>query len=107
MSDSKVTLVWTGAGSVAEVVSALGKANEIRLELPRSLHHTLVMHMNPKAGAAPVERLELRGGADLLSQLAAINGLGPLTDLVAAVTAAQATVTVVSPAPSIIIKTGS
>ena len=91
-------LSWEGIETINAIEAALGQPCSIELTLAANYHHALLRQFHPDAPPGQLEILDEKGGGELLSRFAAIEGLQALADLSGKVSAANGTVTVTRPA---------
>ena len=94
---------WSGTVSVAEVEATLERCGHVEIQLPPDFHHALYVRINPDAGVARVEQIDVSDGLDLLHKVASIRGLDDINALEATVRDHHARVHLLSPVPLIII----
>src|SRR3569833_783684 len=94
----KIRLTWEGTETINAIEAALGQPCSIELTLAANYHHALFRQFHSDAPPGQLEILDEKGGGELLSRFAAIEGLQALADLSGKVSAANGTVTVTRPA---------
>ena len=97
-------LRWHGKESINIARDLAEHGHGFVIELPADVHHALFAHLHPDAEPGAEERVETRGGQELLSQVAEIGGLAPVAGLVSCVADKGVQVAVVSPAPRLIVE---
>lgn len=97
-----IRLIWHGHETIASLPALLEQTEQIGIDLPVNYNHALFRRLHPQAHAAELENIDRSGGPELLAEIAAIAGLEEFAALTEALTAAGATVQVVSP-PQVII----
>lgn len=97
-----IKLPWHGHETIESIPSLLNRAKQIEITLPANYNHALFRVLHPDQPHARLEVIDASGGPELLAKIASVTGLEELTALTGALTAAQATVGVVSP-PTIVI----
>lgn len=95
-------LIWHERATVAEIRQQLHRAQQIEITLPADYNHALFRALNPSAPAGAVERLDTRGGPELLAQIATVPGLEALAGLTGMLDAAGAALHILSP-PTLVI----
>ncbi len=98
-----VSLTWHGHETVAAIPEMLEVTERIEVMLPADYNHALFRALNPDASTADLEQLDVRGGPELLTEMARVNGLQELEMLIDALHAARAQVQIVSP-PMLVIE---
>jgi hypothetical protein len=96
-------LPWRGAETVAAARNMLGRHHDVELKLPAGYHHAVLSRFQT-GSTEMAEQVDVVGGAELLRELASIQGLDQLAELETAVERARMRVRVVSPSPSIVIR---
>src|SRR5574340_1006216 len=91
---------WKGPQSLALVEAALARFHVAEIHLAAEFHHALCTRLGAGEPGAP-EHLDLAGGAELLSRLAAIQGLDALAGLASVASGRNVLVSVSSPSPVI------
>lgn len=100
-----VKLVWHGDETVEVIPRLLKTAERIEIALPASYNHALFRTLNPHAPEAALETIQVVDASpDVLSELAKLGGLEPLSTLVETLRDLHASVRIMSP-PTIIIDT--
>ncbi|MDT8385869.1 MAG: hypothetical protein RQ736_00005 [Thiogranum sp.] len=98
-----VALTWHGHETVAAIPEMLEVTERIEVVLPADYNHALFRALHPRASSSDLEQLDVRGGPELLAQMARVNGLQELEILIDALHAARAQVQIVSP-PMLVIE---
>ena len=96
-------LIWKGNETIRAARAAIAARTEVEVHLPANLHHSLYVQLYPTAHPSRDEKVDVRGGAELLARVGRIRGLGELTELEQMVAETQARVRVVSPGPKVLI----
>ncbi|SCY29099.1 hypothetical protein SAMN05216420_104131 [Nitrosospira sp. Nl5] len=97
-----IELPWHGHETIEAVPALLEQAEQIKITLPANYNHALYRALHPEAPRVQLEEIDASGGPELLADIATVSGLEEFTALTDALTAAQATVQVISP-PTVII----
>lgn len=96
-----VRLGWAKPETIRIAKDLIQLHDSVELELPSNYHHAIYMHLNPNADPGKPEEVDILGGADLLSQVAEMQGLSDLSELIVPVMTERATVHLISPTPCI------
>ena len=99
-----VVVVWDGAKSVARTNDALRRGRSVHLELPRELHDAALARLVTDADRDAEPVLEIRGGHELVAELADIAALAPLAELSDPVRERDYRIALASAAPVIFIE---
>lgn len=97
-----IELMWHGRETIEAVKELLNQTEQIEIELPDNYNHSLFRALHPDASAAELEDIDDSGGPELLTDIATVSGLEELAELVGALTAARASIQIVSP-PKLVI----
>ena len=97
-----IELPWHGHETIEAIPALLDQAEQIKITLPTNYNHALYRALHPEAPRVQLEEIDASGGPELLAHIATVSGLEELTALTGALTAAQATVQVISP-PTVVI----
>ena len=98
-TEHAIRIGWKGVESVPKVARQLARRNEITLHLAPHFHHLLCRRLITQPRSH--ERLDVRGDAAILRELADIAGLHDFLDLVAAASLADVEVRIESPKPRV------
>ena len=100
----KEVIYWNGAESAGRVVDALAHGRAVQLELSAELHDAALSRIvtDEDRDAEPV--LEIRGGHELVTKLAAIDAFAPMGELIESVRDNDYRIAVTSAAPVIFIE---
>lgn len=96
-------VLWRGAETVRAVSAALAQRSDVALHLPANFHHAVAACFRARNTSDPIETIDVTGGAELLRELSAIQGLEHMAELQGPVARAHARVRVVSPGPTVAI----
>jgi len=97
-----IKLVWHGHETIESIPALLDQAEQIEITLPSNYNHALFRKLHLRALPAEPEVIDIAGGPELLAKVATVTGLEELAALTEVLTAAQATVQVISP-PKVVI----
>ena len=98
------TIEWDGVSSVARANDALRRGRAVQLELPAKLHEAALARLVTDADRDAEPVLEIRGGHELVAELAGIEALAPMADLGEPVRERNYRIAVASAAPVIFIE---
>lgn len=99
----KVYLQWEGRRSVARAKKALAERECVEIHLPANLNHTLFERFCPDAVLGEIEEFDIRGGAEIIEQLALEKTLYDLNQLAPSARDTHAEVRIISPTPRLIV----
>lgn len=94
-------LNWEGNETIAEAKRLIDQRTPLELQLPPDLHFALFSRLCSDHDRNQPEAIEIEGGPELLGQIAQINALKALADLVTPLHEAGAGVRIISPSPAI------
>jgi hypothetical protein len=97
-----VKIDWKGGKTAAAARTAIDRRLNVELSLPANYHHALSAQLYPESEPTP-PLIDVTGGAELLFEIARINGLIEITGLAQAASEASARVQVLSPSPKVAI----
>jgi len=100
-------ITWNGAPSVTRMNDALRRGRAVELELSTELHDAALSRLvsDEDRDAEPV--LEIRGGHELITKLAGVDALAPMTNLAEPVREKNYRLAVTSTVPVIFIEPSS
>ena len=98
-----VKIDWKGGKTAAAALEAIDRRLNIELHLPANYHHALCAHLYPEPEPTRHQIIDVTGGAELLCEIARINGLIEIAGLAQAASQARAQVQVLSPSPKVVI----
>lgn len=96
-----VEIDWKDGKSAAAAQTAIEQRLNVELRLPANYHHALSAHLYPESESVRPAVIDVTGGAELLFEIARINGLIEIAGLAQAASEAGARVQVLSPSPKI------
>ena len=98
------TITWHGTTSVSEITDAIRRGRAVQLKLPPEIHQAVLSGLvsSEDRGADPV--FEIRGGDELIDELAAIDELEGIEALSTPVRRTGYRIAVTSAAPMIFIE---
>ena len=88
----KTQLLWRGRETIDEVLPLIKPSATIEIQLAAEYHHALFRAVHPAAPPGAVEEIDADGGPELLTKVAAINGLEDMKALISPLTKARAAV---------------
>lgn len=97
-----VRLKWQGHETIEAAQLLLLQAAQIEIVLPQDYNYVLYQALHPEDKATPNEINNVEGGPELLNNIAKIDGLGELSELVEWLVELDATVHVFAP-PAVVI----
>jgi YbbR domain-containing protein len=98
-----VKIDWKGGKTAAAARTAIDRRLNVELNLPANYHHALSAQLYPESEPTRPPIIDVTGGAELLFEIARINGLVEITGLAQAASEASARVQVLSPSPKVAI----
>lgn len=98
-----IKLTWHGDATVESISALLDQVDRIQIALPAEYNHALFRTLHPNAPDAAVESIDINAGPELLDAVAKLSGLESLANLTTVLTRAQASVTLRSPPPTLVI----
>ncbi len=102
-TNSIVKIDWKGGKTAAAARTAIDRRLNVELSLPANYHHALSAQLYPKSEPARPPIIDVTGGAELLFEIARINGLIEIAGLAQAASETGARVQVLSPSPKVAI----
>jgi hypothetical protein len=101
--EAVVRLNWNDDETIAAIPDLLMHAQKIEITLPADYNHALFRALHPHAPASEPEELDIHAGPELLADIASVRGLEKLTALAQPLTAAHASLRLLSP-PMLVIE---
>lgn len=102
-TNSIVKIDWKGRKTAAAARTAIDRRLNVELSLPANYHHALSAKLYPTSEPAQPPIIDVTGGAELLFEIARINGLIEIGGLAQAAAEAGARVQILSPSPKVAI----
>ncbi len=103
MTDTDETaFTWQGKQTINAILPRLVAPTRLEIALPEDYNHALFVRLNPDAGTAQPEKLNIEGDVMLLREISSLNGLEELAALIEPLSRLAARVAVLSP-PRIVI----
>lgn len=102
-TNSIVKIDWKGGKTAAAARTAIDRRLNIELSLPANYHHALSAQLYPTSEPPQPAIIDVTGGAELLFEIASINGLIEIAGLAQAASETGARVQILSPSPKIAI----
>ncbi len=93
---------WRGKETIETILPRLVAPTRLEIVLPAEYNHALFSVLNPDAGAAQPEKLDVEGDVALLKEVSKIHGLELLAALIEPLSRLSHKITVLSP-PRILI----
>lgn len=97
-----IRLRWRGYETIEAIPELLNQAEKIEIQLPADYNHALFCVLHPDSSAAELEDIDTSGGPELLRDIATVSGLEAFSALIQDLSAARASVRIISP-PKLII----
>ncbi len=97
-----IRLMWHGHETIEAVPGLLSQAEKIEIRLPDDYNHALFRVLHPDASEAEPEDINISGGSELLTDIAAVSGLEEFAALIEVLSSVHASIRLSSP-PKLVI----
>lgn len=92
-----IRLTWQGQKTVETIPKLLTEAEQIEVSLPVDYNHALFCTLHPDVSVAELEKIDVSGGTELLTQIASVRGLEELAALAEHLNSTNISVRIISP----------
>ncbi len=101
--DAVIRVNWNDDETIAAIPELLRRDQPIEITLPADYNHALFRALHPDAPASEPEEIDIHAGPELLADITRVRGLEKLTSLTEPLTAAHASLHLLSP-PMLVIE---